>query len=111
MISPFNNSSCYCVDKDGERIFGEALNVPGIAILMRCQCARQELNSRQILGLRSSDQFIRCDEMGSYSRVLCLGEKCVCVDPHSGSPTSPQYNITNLDDLQKDWKCCEFIYI
>lgn len=110
MVILFLYSSCYCVDQQGERIFGEALYTPGMGILMRCECSRMEMSLRNLLKVDSkSNYFVRCDEMGSYDRLQCVGDKCVCVDHHTGSPTSPMYNQTNLDDLQRDWKCCGWI--
>lgn len=98
--------SCYCVDKYGQRIFGEALYAGGMAILMRCECAREEAKLRQMLRLESSNKFIRCNAWGAYERLQCLGDQCICVDHHTGSPASPVYNRTDLSDLQEDWKCC-----
>lgn len=98
--------SCYCVDNEGDRIFGEALNGPNMFVMMHCQCSRQEAKLRRLLDIHESNHFIRCNSMGSYDRLQCLGDKCLCVDQHTGSPASPVYNITNLSDLQADCQCC-----
>ncbi|XP_055689094.1 uncharacterized protein LOC129793287 [Lutzomyia longipalpis] len=90
---------CYCVDKAGERIFGESLNFRGIENVMKCECSRKEAALERVLGTDMRIPFVRCDEMGSYDRLQCIGDRCLCVDIHSGFPTSGVVNIT-LHGLQ-----------
>uniref|UniRef100_A0A1B0DFV3 Thyroglobulin type-1 domain-containing protein n=1 Tax=Phlebotomus papatasi TaxID=29031 RepID=A0A1B0DFV3_PHLPP len=86
---------CYCVDTEGRRIFGEALNIRGIEILMKCECSRQESSLGRVLETDMRVPFVRCNEMGSFDQLQCIKDQCLCVDIHSGFPTSDVVNITS----------------
>ncbi|GAB0093350.1 Thyroglobulin type-1 domain-containing protein [Sergentomyia squamirostris] len=85
---------CYCIDDEGRRIFGEALNILGIEVLMKCECSRQEIALTTVLNTDMRVPFVRCTETGSFDRLQCIKDLCVCVDAHSGFTTSSVVNIT-----------------
>lgn len=98
---------CYCVDTEGRRIFGEALNIRGIGILMKCECSRQEASLGTVLETDMRVPFVRCNEMGSFDQLQCIKDQCLCVDIHSGFATSHVVNITS-QGLQT-LPCCKNI--
>ncbi|XP_059614092.1 uncharacterized protein LOC132260156 [Phlebotomus argentipes] len=85
---------CYCVNDQGERIFGESLNYRGIEVVMKCECSRQEAVINTVLDTDMKIPFVRCNETGSFDKLQCINDQCLCVDPHLGFPTSSIVNIT-----------------
>ncbi|XP_055532224.1 uncharacterized protein LOC129722641 [Wyeomyia smithii] len=86
--------TCYCVDEDGNRIFGEAVHTANIQISMRCECARLAAKAQKLLSSRYPIFTSRCDSKGSFDQLQCVDDICTCVDMHSGEPTSDRKNIT-----------------
>lgn len=84
--------NCFCLNEDGERIFGDGLYQANIDYVMHCSCSR--LNDR-LKALQSVPFFtIRCKADGSFDPFQCFGDACLCIDERTGSPTSDMKNLT-----------------
>uniref|UniRef100_A0A182QB15 Thyroglobulin type-1 domain-containing protein n=1 Tax=Anopheles farauti TaxID=69004 RepID=A0A182QB15_9DIPT len=86
--------TCYCVDEDGKRIFGEAVHTASIQISMRCECSRLAAKARTLLNSQYPVLTSRCDSKGSFDQLQCVEDMCVCVDMHTGRPSSDLRNVT-----------------
>uniref|UniRef100_A0A182JX45 Thyroglobulin type-1 domain-containing protein n=1 Tax=Anopheles christyi TaxID=43041 RepID=A0A182JX45_9DIPT len=86
--------TCYCVDEEGKRIFGEAVHTASIQISMRCECSRLAAKARTLINSQYPVLTSRCDSKGSFDQLQCVDDMCVCVDMHSGHPTSDLRNVT-----------------
>jgi hypothetical protein len=92
---------CYCVDRVGNRIFGEAIHHANSEFVMKCECARLAASFDEIIDSKFPKFTARCNEAGSYDVIQCFGDKCLCVDENNGSPTSSIYNLTMGIDTMK----------
>uniref|UniRef100_A0A182J2H6 Uncharacterized protein n=1 Tax=Anopheles atroparvus TaxID=41427 RepID=A0A182J2H6_ANOAO len=72
--------TCFCVDEEGNRIFGEAVNTANIQISMRCECSRLAVKARKLLNSQYPVLTSRCDSKGSFDQLQCVDDMCVCVD-------------------------------
>lgn len=86
--------TCYCVDENGKRIFGEDIHTANIQISMRCECSRLAAKAQKLLNSRYPIFTSRCDAKGSFDQLQCVDDICTCVDMHTGQPTSDKKNIT-----------------
>ncbi|XP_058831484.1 uncharacterized protein LOC131690044 [Topomyia yanbarensis] len=86
--------TCYCIDEDGNRIFGEAVHTASIQISMRCECSRLAAKAQRLLNSRYPIFTSRCDSKGSFDQLQCVDDICTCVDMHSGQPSTDRKNIT-----------------
>lgn len=86
--------NCFCVNEDGQRIFGDGLHQTNIDEIMHCGCAR--LNDKLKDLIQQSFPFFttRCNSDGSFDALQCFADLCVCVDERTGSPTSEAMNLT-----------------
>ncbi|XP_076068640.1 uncharacterized protein LOC143041002 [Oratosquilla oratoria] len=105
--------TCYCVDKDGNRIFGEALAVD--ADNMNCECSRywNEIDEDQL------SSGMRCLTNGNFDALQCINNVCFCFDSDSQTLTSgpiPMNILIYLDCYNKSihtstyWQPCEKAY-
>ncbi|KAI4455169.1 secreted modular calcium-binding protein [Holotrichia oblita] len=80
------NGRCFCVDSEGNRIFGDAFSLD--ADDMTCACSRY----RAALEASGDHVFVslHCDSMGNYDPLQCdvNSEQCWCVEPKTGDLTS-----------------------
>ncbi|XP_055611396.1 uncharacterized protein LOC129758001 [Uranotaenia lowii] len=86
--------TCYCIDKEGNRIFGDAVHTSRIEVSMRCECSRLAAKAQKLLNARYPIFSSRCDSKGSYEQLQCVGTMCTCVDMHVGDPISGSRNIS-----------------
>ncbi|RZC36525.1 uncharacterized protein BDFB_010688, partial [Asbolus verrucosus] len=96
--------TCFCVDKNGERIFGEIAYTNSAPLIMKCQCSRKYYEAVNIIGreLRPDEHF-RCDENGDYDTIQCIGDNCMCTDTLDGAPTFPKNNpLTKINMKQEN---------
>ena len=72
----------FCVDLDGNRIFGDAsVNDED----MTCKCSRKVWELRQgDLGKRGDDVTIHCTSNGNFENLQCDQGRCWCVDSRIG---------------------------
>ncbi|KAK9877536.1 hypothetical protein WA026_018644 [Henosepilachna vigintioctopunctata] len=79
---------CYCVDKEGKRIFGSIANDGKGEYELPCDCSRNHKDMGLVMGrdLRPGE-YLRCASNGAYEPLQCLDEKtCICVDEQDGTP-------------------------
>ncbi|CRK99618.1 CLUMA_CG012930, isoform A [Clunio marinus] len=86
--------TCFCVNKRGERIFGDGLYRKNIHQIMQCECSRLNDKLKELVEQSFPFFSTRCQSDGSFDPVQCFGDLCVCVDERSGSPTSDTKNLT-----------------
>ncbi|CAL1288868.1 unnamed protein product [Larinioides sclopetarius] len=70
---------CYCVDKNGKRIFGTEIDskVDKKHLEMYCKCSREyEEFPRSV----QNGDFLRCLPNGDYDRLQCTEEWCYCME-------------------------------
>lgn len=74
---------CFCVDKNGNRIFGE--QQWAVAENMTCACSRrvQELQDQG-----RKDVTLHCNEQGNYEELQCDNGVCWCTEEKTGTPFS-----------------------
>lgn len=99
---------CYCLDKNGERIFGDSNDMSHADILLHCGCSRVESTLSSIIVSRYPLFAARCDSSGSFDRLQCFDDQCVCVDIVSGTPVSTVYNMTMGLSAMPCCKCINF---
>lgn len=86
--------NCFCVNAEGERIFGDGLHRRNIHRLMQCGCSRLNDKLKDLVEQRFLFFTTRCKSDGSFDALQCFGDLCVCVDERSGNPTSDTKNLT-----------------
>uniref|UniRef100_A0A182U041 Thyroglobulin type-1 domain-containing protein n=1 Tax=Anopheles melas TaxID=34690 RepID=A0A182U041_9DIPT len=61
-----------------------------------CQpkCSRLAAKARTLLNSQYPVLTSRCDSKGSFDQLQCVDDMCVCVDMHTGRPTSDLRNVT-----------------
>lgn len=89
--------SCFCVNKDGKRIFGEAPHNATTELTMKCECSRMVDHFMSTMKFNHPVLTARCQEDGSFDSLQCMNEKCVCVEPDSGAPSSSVTVVTGTD--------------
>ncbi|XP_066153580.1 uncharacterized protein [Euwallacea fornicatus] len=91
--------TCHCVLSNGTSTFGEAI-YSSIADYMTCACARGYQDAVEILGreLHPHEHF-RCAADGSFDRLQCINEQCLCVDSADGAPTFPNAKLVDLENI------------
>lgn len=92
--------SCYCIDKEGKRIFGEGLPDAVLAgETMDCQCSRDYEVAKQLRALDTA-AFFHCLPNGNYDKLQCIAQACFCINPTDQSLASVNKEpITNVEDL------------
>lgn len=73
-------------------------------------CSRAYYDAVDIIGrdLHPHEHF-RCTPDGSYDRLQCINEQCLCVDNVDGAPTFPEDDLVDLKDIDKKvLSCCKF---
>jgi hypothetical protein len=86
--------NCFCVNENGERIFGDAVHHRNIEHIMHCECSRMNDKLKDLVQQRFPFFTTRCKSDGSFDPLQCFGNLCVCIDERSGSPTSDAKNFT-----------------
>jgi hypothetical protein len=86
--------NCFCVNERGERIFGDGLHRRNVEMVMQCGCSRLNDKLRNLVEQRFPFFTTRCKANGSFDPLQCFGDLCICIDPHTGSPTSDAKNLT-----------------
>ncbi|KAG5899875.1 hypothetical protein JTB14_012338 [Gonioctena quinquepunctata] len=120
---PYNcipGQSCYCVDKNGIRIFGELDFTSLPDLYMQCKCSRDAMEAAEIIGKElQPDEHFRCTANGDYDVIQHIGEKFFCVDAADGAPKDPVVNISSIVNLtcyregfeKRYYKKCENEYL
>lgn len=89
--------NCYCTNERGERIFGEGLPHQE----QHCECSRMNDNMKNLLDKNVPFFSMRCTADGSFDRLQCFGNLCICVDEKTGSQTSDVMKIYDLPCFDK----------
>ncbi|XP_055921242.1 uncharacterized protein LOC129952596 [Eupeodes corollae] len=89
--------SCFCVNKNGKRIFGEAPYNTITEATMKCECSRLFDQFMSTMKFKYPFMTARCQEDGSFDPLQCMNGKCVCIEPDSGSPSSSVTVVTGSD--------------
>lgn len=99
---------CYCVNKNGERIFGETANIERAKLDLSCSCSRGYQKMTEIIGKHlEPGEYFRCTSYGKYEQLQCIDEKrCICVDEEDGAPTYPNLTPVEIWALSKDTLPC-----
>lgn len=96
--------TCFCVNEEGERIFGDAIESDATDIEMKCECSRMVNYARGIIEQQHPIMTARCDSKGSYDVLQCMNNHCFCSDP-TGDLSSERRNISEgISSLP----CCEY---
>ncbi|CAH1117319.1 unnamed protein product [Phaedon cochleariae] len=99
--------TCYCVDIDGTRIFGESDFTSLPEMQMQCKCSRDYQQAKQLFGreLNPSEHF-RCSSKGDYDTIQCMREQCLCTDATDGAPTYPNDPMVNIRNISNQTLGC-----
>ncbi|XP_055379337.1 uncharacterized protein LOC129610703 [Condylostylus longicornis] len=103
------NQTCFCVDEDGTRIFGEAIYTESTKFSMNCECSRANKKFNDMIKFKYPVLKARCLGDGSYDPLQCLNENCTCIERESGSIINDRiYNLTeisyqNLPCYNRNW--------
>ncbi|XP_023225825.1 thyroglobulin-like isoform X2 [Centruroides sculpturatus] len=83
---------CYCVDKNGNRIFGMAPYWQKDQ--MHCNCSRDydEIKDR----LEDVTYFLRCEANGNYDNFQCTDDSCYCLN---------EKEVVSRDNVVEGLKC------
>ncbi|CAG9764145.1 unnamed protein product [Ceutorhynchus assimilis] len=98
--------NCFCQLPNGTRIFGDA-NYNTITDYMTCGCSTAYHAAIEILGreLHPHEHF-RCAADGSFDRLQCIHEKCLCVDSLDGAPTFPNNPLVDIKLITNETLKC-----
>lgn len=77
---------CYCVDKNGNRIFGMAPYWQRDQIHCNCSIEYEKFKDR----LEDVTYFLRCKANGNYDDFQCTDDTCYCID---GKEVAPKDSI------------------
>lgn len=95
------NSICYCVNPDGERIFGEKVfSSSSVQKTMTCECSLAAWKAEKLakeMGIYS--QSVHCLEDGSYDPLQCdENNLCSCLQMGSNIPGSDRVPEIDIKD-------------
>ncbi|XP_004933286.1 uncharacterized protein LOC101735440 isoform X1 [Bombyx mori] len=79
--------TCFCQSEEGERIFGEVLNLGSSTERnMHCGCSRLSWKIKKSIqtGVRLPVLTPRCTADGNFHPIQCIGNICYCVDTVTG---------------------------
>lgn len=101
---------CFCVNEEGERIFGEVLYEHiNRELINACQCSRFHEKLKKLdFGFKKATLTARCTDDGSFDPLQCFGDICYCVEPTFGYSVSGPYNMTLLGNNFIGLPCCEY---
>ncbi|XP_068893390.1 thyroglobulin-like [Tenebrio molitor] len=99
--------TCFCVDNEGERIFGEIPYTSIAELTMKCECSRKQKQAEKFIGRTlHPNEYFRCTENGDYDVIQCIDDKCMCTDPLDGIPTYPTTASINMEDISNKTLDC-----
>lgn len=78
----------FCVDPNGERIFGSLVIDDENENEMNCRCSRKRWELEQSENERHNDVTLHCQTNGNFEPLQCDQERCWCVDPQDGHVVS-----------------------
>ncbi|KAJ2944259.1 hypothetical protein O0L34_g18242 [Tuta absoluta] len=73
---------CFCVDEDGNRIFGQMWRSEASQMTCACSRRRSELEKEG-----RNDVTLHCTTHGDYEVLQCDDGLCWCAEPKTGQPT------------------------
>jgi Thyroglobulin type-1 repeat len=104
-ISCIPGQNCFCLNENGDRIFGDSLYQKNIEHIMHCGCSRLNDKLKDLVEQRFPFFTTRCKSDGSFDALQCFGDLCVCIDERTGSPTSDTKNLTITVSGLRDLPC------
>ncbi|KAG4067565.1 hypothetical protein HA402_005337 [Bradysia odoriphaga] len=91
---------CYCLDKNGNRIFGEDVYSETAELTMNCECSRLASTFKNLMPSKYPQPTARCLDDGSFDPIQCFGDKCVCINSMYGGTTSDKmYDNDKLNQM------------
>jgi len=87
-------ATCYCVAKDGSRLFGEDIYTRGEG--MDCQCAEHWARNDEL----SLPSGLRCLPNGNFDPLQCNEDFCYCMDASKPSVTQGPYPHASILSLE-----------
>jgi len=97
-------SICYCVNSEGERIFGEKVfSSPGVQMTMTCECSLAAWRAEKLAKeMEIYSQPIHCLEDGSYDPLQCDDSNwCRCLQAGSNIPGPDRAHEIEIKDKLK----------
>ncbi|XP_063585643.1 uncharacterized protein LOC134763037 isoform X2 [Penaeus indicus] len=86
-------STCYCVNTEGERLFGEAPVTEKDTIDCACASYWQDTESRGL------NMGLRCLPNGNFDTLQCADKMCYCFDPQTGTISFGPFPDFMMEDL------------
>ncbi|KRT86818.1 hypothetical protein AMK59_2957, partial [Oryctes borbonicus] len=102
---------CYCVDDEGERIFGDMPFTTIASSIMNCACSRNYEKAAKYLGTALyNTQFLRCKTNGDYDPLQCMDDSCFCVHVEDGTLAVNPANVVNITSISNETlSCCKLV--
>uniref|UniRef100_T1IVS3 Thyroglobulin type-1 domain-containing protein n=1 Tax=Strigamia maritima TaxID=126957 RepID=T1IVS3_STRMM len=88
---------CFCVDKDGNRIFGDFPLLE--AEQANCACSLMEVKLEEAAKVTGQFDHVICQKNGNFHKLQCLRDTCFCVNETTGNLTSSIVPKTVVDQL------------
>ncbi|PSN37550.1 hypothetical protein C0J52_12554 [Blattella germanica] len=100
-------SICYCVNPDGERIFGEKIySSPSVQETMNCECSLAARKAELLAAeMGVHNQPIHCLEDGSYDLLQCNDDMCYCLDEETKIPDMEEGPILEINIMEEKPQC------
>ncbi|KAJ9595074.1 hypothetical protein L9F63_013639, partial [Diploptera punctata] len=101
------SSICYCVNPEGERIFGEAAYTgPAMQQSMTCECSLANWKADQLakeMGIQNIP--IHCLEDGSYDLLQCIHNMCRCLNSDTKTPDEKAGVVLEMNLMEDNPQC------
>lgn len=99
-------SICYCVNPQGERIFGEQVySASSLQETMTCECSLAAWKAEQFAAeMKMYSQPIHCLEDGSYDPLQCSTDRCRCLQARSNVPDA-DHGILEINIMEDNPAC------
>ncbi|XP_069686026.1 uncharacterized protein [Periplaneta americana] len=100
-------SICYCINPDGERIFGEKVfSASSIQDQMTCECSLAAWKAEQLakeMGVYS--QSVHCLDDGRYDPLQCSDDMCRCLKTETNELDMSEDGILEINLMEGSPSC------